>query len=169
MWPKDHWQQTPTDMIRRMFNNNKKTAGQTLYGKINFKRDIMPLTWWCCIVRGVAFLFSVDAPGESSKRPPQPKTPALQVLQLLRGPHVCVCVVHGYTCIFAGKTFNISAHSFSVPPLFLSLTLSPGHRLINGYHSQLISYSSFGNYIRILTTQTKRWGGEREQSKGKIN
>lgn len=58
---------------------------------------------------------------------------------------------------------------FFPPPLFLLLTLSPGHRLINGYHSQLISYSSFGNYIRILTTQTKRWGGEREQSKGKIN
>ncbi len=53
------------------------------------------------IVRdSVVFLFSVDAPGESSKRTPQPKTPALQVLQLLRGPRVCLrCArVHVYIC-----------------------------------------------------------------------
>ncbi len=97
------------------------------------------------------FLFSVDAPGESSKRTPQPKTPALQVLQLL-----CVFALCTGTRVYLLVRHNISAHSFSVPPLFLSLTLSPGHRLINGYHSQLISYSSFGNYIHILTTQTKR-------------
>lgn len=163
-----------SDVIRRTFKQQQqKTAGQTLYGfffqGFHFQRYIMPMTWWCCIVRdSVVFLFSVDAPGESSKRTPQTKHLLFKSCSCCEA-RVCVCVVHGYTCIFAGYTFNISAHSFSVPPLFLPLTLSPGHILINGYHSQLISYSSFGNYIRILTTQTKRWGGEREQSKGKIN
>lgn len=119
------------------------------------RRDIIQLTLWCCIVRGsVLFLFSVDAPGERSKRPPQPKTPALQVLQLPQG--LCVFALCTGTRVYVLVrllTFQLILFS---PPLFLLLTLSPGHRLINGYHSQLISYSSFGNYIRILTTQTKR-------------
>lgn len=65
-----------------------------------FQRDIMALTLWCCIVQGsVVFLFSIDAPGESSKRPPQPKTPALQVLQLLQDPCVCLRCALVYVCM----------------------------------------------------------------------
>jgi len=130
-----------------------------IFFSVSISRGIIPLTLWCCIERGsVLFLFVYVYMHQVSAQKGllSPKHLPFKSCSC-RKACVCVFALCTVTCVYVlVRLLTFQLILFLSLTLFLLLTLSPGHRLINGYHSQLISYSSFGNYIRILTTQTKR-------------